>query len=291
MAKRIIPEDDFDDHIVSNPLAKYFRAPGVHVRLPTNGVFMPPGSVSLTLTGELPVFPMRAADELLLKSPDALMSGYAIEKLIESCVPAIKHPRLISSPDLDVILLAIRAATYGEMITTTATCSDCGTETQTQCNLSNMIANMTMVDPENVVRLSDEMVVFLRPYNMTNATTLGVASFEEMRKVQAVETAEPDVRREQVNSSMQRLSHLATMMMADCIVYIVIPEGNIADPVMIREFLDNVSKEWTDRLQTKLDTMNNAGIDKSYEVTCEKCSHKWKTQIEFDPATFFAAAS
>ena len=85
---------------MTDTLKKYYRMPGVHIRLPTNGAFMPPGSVEFTMSGDIPVYPMRGADELLLKSPDALMSGYAIEELLKSCVPAIQFPRLVSSPDL-----------------------------------------------------------------------------------------------------------------------------------------------------------------------------------------------
>ena len=82
MAK-ISPPDEFDERqVFDDPLAKYYRMPGVHVRLPSNGAFMPPGSVQFTVTGEVPIYPMRAADELLLKSPDALMSGYAIEERV-----------------------------------------------------------------------------------------------------------------------------------------------------------------------------------------------------------------
>jgi hypothetical protein len=282
------PPDEFE---ASNPLARYFRTPGVHIRLPTNGAFMPPGGIEFDMNRAVPVYPMRAADELLLKSPDALMSGYAIEKLLESCVPAIKAPRYVSSPDLDVLLLAVRAATYGEVIDTTSTCPECGTENHVRSGLGHLVATMKPVPPENAVRLSDDMVVYMRPYNLANATTLGMSSFEEMRKVQAMEDAEPDQRRRQVNESMQRISTVSIEMLADCVMKIAIPEGTVNDPAMIREFIQNVSKEWTDRLQKKLEELNGLGINKDFEVTCDKCGHKWQSQIEFDPSTFFAAAS
>jgi len=277
--------------ITTNPLAKYFRVPGVHVHLPTNGVFMPPGSIEFTLNGDLPIYPMRAADELLLKSPDALMSGYALEKLIESCVPSIKAPRFVSSPDLDVILLAIRAATYGDIIETSSICPSCGTENHVRSGLPHLIGNMTSIEPENPVRLSDEVVAYLRPYNLANATQLGITSFEEMRKVQAAENVGSDTRRKQINESMEQISQLTISMLADCILKIVIPEGIVSDPRMIREFINNVSKEWTDRLQVKLEEINARGIRKTFDVLCEKCGHEWQSQIEFDPASFFAAAS
>src|SRR5882672_5887054 len=169
MAKISIP-DDFDDQQYDDPLAKYYRMPGVHIKLPTNGAFMPPGSVQFTMKGDLPVYPMRAADELLLKSPDALMSGFAIEELLKSCVPAVKAPRLITSVDLDVLLLAIRAATYGEMLQLEPTCPQCSTVNDTKVNMGRIMATTQPIEPENPVRLSDDVVVLVRPYNMDNIT-------------------------------------------------------------------------------------------------------------------------
>lgn len=287
--------DDFVENEMfgqsENPLAKYYRVPGLHVRLPTKGMFMPPGSIEMTMAGDIPVYPMRSADEMLLKSPDALMSGYAIEQLMHSCVPAIKAPRLISTPDLDVLLLAIRAATYGEVITLAPTCPSCGVQNEANRNLSYLMTNMTFIDADNPVRFSDEIVVYLRPYNLENTTVLGLASFEETRKLQAVEDAAGPERSRQISESMQRITALANDIMADCVVRVVVPEGPVTDRAMIREFMGNVSKVWTDRVQEKLDEINTKGIDKSYEMTCAACDHKWKAEIEFDPARFFAPSS
>lgn len=287
--------DDYDEEEMfgkmENPLTKYYRVPGVHVKLPTKGIFMPPGSIEPTLSGDIPVYPMRSADEMLLKSPDALMSGYAIEQLLRSCVPAIKLPRLISTPDLDVLLLAIRAATYGETITLSPVCPQCGAENQAQRNLSYLISNMTFVESDSPVRLTDEIVVYVRPYNLDNATKLGLASFEEARKLQAVEEAPAPERTAQVSHSMQRLTAVANEIVADCILRIVVPEGQVTDPQMIRGFMANISKRWTDQIQEKLEEINSRGIDKSYEITCASCEHKWKAEIEFNPATFFEASS
>lgn len=281
----------FDDLSDDDPLAKYYRIPGVHVRLPSNGAFMPPGSIELTMNDDVPVYPMRAADELLLKAPDALMSGYAIEQLIKSCVPAIHAPRLISSPDLDVLLLAIRAATYGELMPVMPTCPECTKESEVHINLLAILGTARSIDPENPVRLSDDVVAYLRPYNMDNATRIGLTSYEETRKVQAMEGAEETTRIAQINQSMNRIVSLTMDMLASCIVKVVIREGEVTDPVSIRKFIGNVSKAWIDKLQAKMDEMNGKGIDKHYAVTCAHCGHAWQPEIEFNPATFFASAS
>ena len=274
-----------------NPLAKYMRMPGVQVRLPTNGVFLPPGSVEFTITGELLVYPMRSMDELLLKSPDALMSGYAVEELLRSCVPGIKTPRLISSPDLDVLLLAIQAATNGEVIHFSPVCPACEAKNTVHRSLGFLMTTMKTIERDNPVQLSPELTAHVRPYTMENATRLSVVSFQEARKFQAIEDADVAVRSAQVNQSMHAIIQVTIELMADCVLKIVTPDEEVTDPAFIRQFLGDVKKPWTDKLQAKLEELNKMGIEKSYDVTCSECQHEWRPEIEFDPATFFATSS
>lgn len=254
---------------------------------------MPPGSVEFTMNGEVPVYPMRGADEILLKSPDALMNGFAIERLIESCVPAIKAPRLISSPDLDVILMAIRAATYGEIITLSPVCPACAAENEIQQNLAALFSTLVEVPAQNAVRLSDDIVVYVRPHNLENATRLGIASFEEARKVQALEEAEADqmTRAKQISLSMARLAELTSDTTADCIIKVITPDGEVINKENIREFIANISKTWTDKIAKLLDGISEMGIDKHFEMKCASCDHEWRSEIEFNPATFFDPGS
>lgn len=274
-----------------NPLTKYMRMPGLHIKLPTNGVFLPPGAIEFTMNGDVPIYPMRSADELLLKSPDALMSGYAIEELIKSCVPAIKTPRLISSPDLDALLMAIWAATNGEVITYKPTCPSCAAKNEVQRNLSYLMSTMQFIDKDNPVRLSDDVIVYLRPYNMGNATRLNLVSFEEARRLQAYEASPVSERTEHFNQSMQRIIDITMELMADSVLKVVTPDGEVTDHDFIQGFINDISKPWTDKLRQKLDELNKKGITKSYEVTCASCGHEWEAEIEFDPATFFGASS
>lgn len=275
----------------TNPLAGYFRTPGMHVRLPTNGAFLPPGAVEFTLDGQVPVYPMRTADEMLLKNADALMSGFAIEKLIESCVPAIKTPRLISSPDLDVILLAIRAVTMGDVMQLLPVCPECQTSNEAAVSLPQVMATVQPVPAECTVRLSDEVIAYIRPHNMEDATRLGLASFEEQRKLQGVEGEDQASQSLQMSRSMARLANLNSEVLADCVIKVVIPTGAVTDRLAIREFMANISKVWTDKINAALMNMLALGIDKHVPMKCSECKHKWQAEIEFNPATFFDSDS
>lgn len=279
----------------TSALSRFYRVPGLHVTLPTDGVFLPEGTFELTLAGDVPVLPMRGSDEMLLKSPDALMSGYALEKLFESCVPSIKTPRLISTPDLDVLLLAIRAATHGENMSLTAACPKCKKESDFDCHLPSLLSTMTKVDPVNQVRLSDEVMVYIRPFTLHSATTISLSSFEESRRLQVIEqsTKDGNVRSQEMNKTMSRMKQVTDDAMAMSIIKVVVPDAVVDDPKEIKDFFDNIPKAWSDKIEAKIKEVNNKGIDKQIEVKCSgsKCKHVWKTEVEFDPASFFDVAS
>ena len=97
-----------------NPLEKYYRQPAIYIKLPSKGKYYPAEVFTPTETGEIPVLPMTAKDELAFKTPDAMINGQATVDVIKSCVPNLKDPWKMVNYDTDVVLLAIRIATYGE---------------------------------------------------------------------------------------------------------------------------------------------------------------------------------
>jgi hypothetical protein len=291
--------DDFDETNLfaapkpasGNPLAKYFRSPGLMVSLPTGGAFLPPGSYNPTMSGEVGVLPMRAADELLMKSPDALMSGYAVEQMLLSCVPSIIAPREVSAPDLDVLLLAVRAASYGNDMDIDTHCPACKAEATFSCHLPALLGNVQPIPAENPVRLSADVVVLMRPHNLQNATTIGLAAFEETRKLQALEDADEEARTAAINASMKRMSDLNIKVLADCVLKVATPEGIVTDRASIFEFVANIGRDWVKRMDDKLKELNHMGLDKGIDVTCPTCQHEWRATVEFDPTSFFALGS
>ena len=66
----------------TNPLTKYFRQPKIYLRLPSKGRYYPAGSLDMPDSGELPVYAMTAKDELMFKTPDALLNGESVVEVI-----------------------------------------------------------------------------------------------------------------------------------------------------------------------------------------------------------------
>ena len=274
----------------TNPLAGYFRVPGLHVELPTRGAFLPKGTYNPTMAGDVQVYPMRASDELLLRSADALMSGYALEEMIKSCVPAIGDPRKLSTPDLDVVLIAIRAATHGDVMEVDVPCPECGHQNSFDCHIPTLMKTMTYVEPHNEVRLSPDVVVNVQPYNLECVTKISLGTYEETRKIQGIEEDNPE-RTKMINESYSKMSKLNLDAISMSIISIAIPNATVTNPKDIREFIAQTSQAWVKKIENKLSELNALGVDKKMFVACTKCSHEWQTEIEFDPASFFDSGS
>jgi T4 bacteriophage base plate protein len=273
----------------TNPLQKYFRAPGPHAKLPSNGYFCNSGDIEFTINGEVPIYPMTSADELLLKSPDALLNGYAIERVIASCAPAIHNIRNLPSPDVDVILLGIRSATYGDKLEMDVVCPKCQHENKFSISIREAIETQTSLEPEYPVRASEAVIVYVKPYTFESTTKAALASFEEQKSFQIIERQETTDQEKLalLNGGLERLAELTLTLNSASIIKIVIPEGTVTNPQFIYEFLKNTDKNTAKKIDDKIKEINQIGINKKHSTKCAKCEHTWEPELVFDPSLFF----
>jgi hypothetical protein len=127
----------------SNPLTGWFRQPKIFIRLPSKGKWYPQGALDRSSTEEYPVYAMTAKDELMFKTPDALLSGQSTVEVIKSCIPAIQDPWSMPSLDVDAALIAIRIATYGENMEVETNCPHCNAENSYDINLVEWLGSIS----------------------------------------------------------------------------------------------------------------------------------------------------
>jgi hypothetical protein len=279
---------------VGNPLASYFRLPGLSVSLPTSGVFMPEGSIEFNDDGTVNVMPMRGADEILLMSPDALMNNTAITNLIKSCVPQIKKPEFVSVPDLDVLLLAIRVASTGPDMEINLICEKCSHETTFEINIPEMIQTAKSIDPINTVRVRDDMIAQVAPLTLQNHNKLLTEVFRETRAAQALEFAEDlseEEKSEKINTIMNNITRTTLYGTSCAVVKITVPDAEVTNPTHIAEFLEKTDSKTMKKIKQKVDEVNQKGVDKSFQAQCGGCGHEWNAEVEFDPSSFFGTRS
>jgi hypothetical protein len=272
---------------MSNPLAKHFRQPAIYLKIPSGGRFWPEGSIELTATGEVPVFPMTIKDEIALKTPDALMNGEGVVNMIKSCIPAIKDPKDCPTVDLDAILIAIRLASYGQGMDINSTCPSCQESNESTVNLTSLLDNIRMSGfvPENINGMTFEFC----PQTFRDINRANMIAFEEQRILELVgsdQISEQEKNR-LFKESFQKLTTMSLDSVVSSIKSITVDGESVNDPGMILEFFDNCDRKTYDAVKKKIDDYANANKIKPIKLTCEHCNKDYETDLTFDQANFF----
>ena len=276
----------------SNPLRKYFRQPAIHLRLPSNGKFYPPGTVDLPPNGEVPIYPMTAVDEIVTRTPDALFNGSSIVEIIASCVPNIKDPWQVTAVDLNALLTAVRLASYGHEMDITSKCPSCGEIDDLTVDLRAVLDNIRMPDYDQPLNLGDLTVYFV-PMTYKQINEVGRIQYEDQKIVQMVNDSEltEEEKMSRLGEAFKRITLLTVRSIAASINAIKSDEAMVTDSAQIEEFLLNVDKAVFETIKQKVMTLREATDLKPIDIKCSNCSHEYQQSFTLDMSNFFETAS
>jgi hypothetical protein len=278
-----------------NPLKKYFRQPKVYITLPSQGRFYPPGTIDYPENGELPVYAMTAKDELIMKTPDALLNGQATVDIVQSCVPNIKDAWQMPSIDLDAILVAIRIATYGEQLEITSRVPKLGDERTYSVDLRKILNKLVTVQYNDTVKLQD-MVVKLRPLTYREFSSTSIKTFEEQRIFRLVndDTVPDEEKLVKFNESFKKLTNITIDTLNYCIDKIIIDDNEVSNKTHIKEFVDNADKNFFSFITEHLtEEKKKFQIEPMRVISTEEdiergAPAEFEVPITFDQSNFFA---
>jgi len=278
--------------IAKNPLANWFRQPKIYVQLPSKGRFYPPNTLDVSENDEYPVFAMTAKDELMFKTPDALLSGQSTVEIIKSCIPAIKDPWTMPSIDVDFALIAIRIATYGESMEIGTKCPGCETENDYDVNLTNWLGMFSQFTYNDTVAV-DPLVVTIRPYTYKEISKTQIKTLEQQKIFNIIndEKLDDEQKVEQFGKSFVKLTELTVDIICDCITKIETPDGASTDKKQIKEFIDNCSKDVFEKISAHLTAIKEQIELKAQNVHCEECGQDYEVPVTMDQSNFFGVRS
>lgn len=276
----------------SNPLSNYFRQPKIYVRLPSKGEFYPNGSLDKSENDEYAVYAMTAKDELMFKTPDALLSGQSTVEVIKSCIPAIRDPWNMPSIDLDASLVAIRIATYGDNMEVVAKCPTCSHENHYDINLVQWIERIAQFNYTKEINVAP-LIIYVRPYSYKEITKTSLKTFEQQRIFQIVndESMSDEDKLSKFGESFVKLTELTVDIIADCVYKIVTPDGESTDKAQIKEFINNAPKEVFDVISDHVNNMRKDIELPAQNVQCEECNTDFIMPVAMDQSSFFAKGS
>jgi hypothetical protein len=238
----------------NNPLANFMRQPKIYIRLPSDGEFWDPKSLDMPENREFPVFSMTAKDELMFKTPDALMNGQSMVDVIQSCIPNIKNAWNCPTVDLDTILIAIRLATYGETMKLSHKVPVIAEDVEYEIDLRLLLdQQQNNVWIEQVV-IRDDLIIFVKPLTYKHLTQTSIKSFETTRIMSMIndDKLSDEQKLKMFNDSFVNLTKITVDLMAEGIYKIIAGDQEVTDTKFIFEFISNTDKDVFEKVQNHL---------------------------------------
>jgi hypothetical protein len=283
----------------TNPLQGYLRNPKLYILLPSGGKFSNIESIS-DVSKEIPIYPLTSMDETVLRNPDALLNGESMVKVIASCT-GIKDVYNLTSNDVDVILLAIRFATYGNELQITSPCPECGNANDEVLNIETLLETITVLEDHYSVTLESGLTCDLKPYTFKDAQRAALAAFKETSELNTLINDEKDelARLTSFNKSFMAMAELNIDILSNAVIKVLIPVTEETEAITVKnkkhiaEWVRGISKTEADKIIDELNTINNLGIERNALITCsaEGCAHEYETKIEYNPSNFFDLSS
>ena len=282
----------------ANPLSKFFRTPAIYINLPSGGKYWGEDALEMPENGEVPVFAMTNRDEILIRTPDALMNGQGVIDVLQSCIPAIKDAWKMPSIDVDACLIAMRIASYGHQMDFDNVCPHCGADHTYTMDLRQMMDSIRMPKYEQPVELENIRIRF-KPQKYFDVNRTNRITFEIQKMQEAIENLPKDmdlddsVKINAVTGQMNKLTELNQSIIANSTDSIEDIESGLrtSDPVFLAEFYSKIDGKTFKRIQDALSETNSPATIKPVPVNCQTCTKEIQLTVLFDYSSFFVVGS
>lgn len=281
----------------NNPLTQYFRQFKKYVSLPSSkGNFLKDEVVEYSNDrNEVGVRPMTAGDEMLFKSPDALLNGDAIVDVIKSCVPSILQPKKLLTNDINALLVAIYMVSNNKHYDVSGECPKCGHKNNFQIPLDTVLDNIEMLDKNYPVNLTNGVTVFVSPHTYEMTLKAMAIAFQESRFISTIQDddLEDEERIKEISKTINKVSQLEFELVSESVLSAAVNNNGedlvIDDRGHLQEFIEKIESSDAKLIKAEIERINQIGVPNKFTAECEgeDCDNTWEATVDFNPTDFF----
>jgi hypothetical protein len=258
--------------VQQNPLLAKI-VPGETFTLPSLGIFYKNGELSDdVVNGEIYLDPFKTRHDILMRSPDKLFSGEAVNEVLKECCPQILKPLDLLSNDVDFILTALRKISFGNQTEISYT-HDCEKATNHSyvLDIYKFITSAKTIDPTSVKSkyfhtLSNGQEVMFKPVKFGDSLDMYKNIIEKG----------DDMTIDEIESSI--IKSVASLIES---------VAGINDSGMIIEWLSNLSPKMINELKDSTAQLNDWGANFTSTVKCKDCGEDVDITSEVNVVNFF----
>lgn len=259
----------------TNPLLHAIKFPGKTVKLPSQGMLYKDGVFSPDVkNGEIHVHPLTAIDEIMLKSPDFLLNGEAIDIVFRKCMPQIEKPLELFTKDFDYLMMVLRQVTFGNVLEFdfNHNCEN-SRKHEYRINLSDILTKTKSLDPTTLdmfcITLDNNQTVYFHP--LTIGAYMKLNSFDQI-------SPEADVQFNYIAESLINVIEKVTDPMF----------GDIDDKEFIKEWLGSLPAEDFHKIVDTINQTTYWGTETSSTLHCMDCENDVEVDLPLNPVVFFS---
>lgn len=272
-----------------SPLKKYRRQPKIFIDLPSKGKWYSNAIYNNVYT-QLPVFSMTASDEILFKTPDALINGQATASNIKSCCPAILDPWQIKTIDLDTILIAIRIATYGPKINVNHKCPHCKNDNTYEIPLQNLLNHYLSLNYNDTL-IVDGFVIKLQPLNYKEMTDMQKKSIALQRtlnmQMKRTDFENDEQKNKIIDDIITQIAEVSVRIIFLNIESVEVDGIVETNTVEIMEWLKNNDVKIFKEIKSHIEKNAELWQLPQQKVKCLNCDKENSIRINLDQSDFF----
>lgn len=257
-----------------NPLLAGIRIPGETFRLPSQGLFYTNGELADgVVNGEVEVYPMTAMEEVILSTPDKLLSGKAVVEIFSNCIPQIKNPGALLAKDVDFLTVCLRMVTFGQFM-----------ELSYQHDCENAKPQSYMVDLQKMIRetrsidatkLHDEYTHTLPNGQVVKLKPLTYSDMVALFQNTAMSKGDNATDEENKRIFIQTLARVIQSV------------DGVSDKAFIEEWMTKISWGWKREIEKAAQSVSRWGTEFVSTHTCKDCGEEIKIYVSANPVNFF----
>ncbi len=269
---------------MTNPI---FRKPALYLKLPSLGKYYPDNSVDMPPNNELPVFATTGLDEISIKTVDGLFNGSAIPEIIKSCVPGIKDPWSMPVIDLDTVLVAIKLASFGNVMDIETLCPKCNETSKYGLNLTGILSNLKPGNydiEENI----DDLYVKYKPLCYKEHNIFNIQEFEFQKILNNFDALpESDAKTKKSKEIMYATLEMRIERIVASIEYIRTNDFKVVEKSYIKEFLFQCSNHYFEKIKNKYTSLKESSQTKPINIKCVSCEHAYEQPLILNYCEYF----
>lgn len=257
----------------TNELLTRVQLPGSTFQLPSRGLFYHNNELAENVEmGEVHIHPMSAYDEILMKTPDMLFSGEAVNLVFQRCIPEVLKPKDLLAKDVDFLLVCLRQITYGDDLEVNYDhgCKKDSKRHSYVISMGGFLSKAKKIDPTTLgltytCKVDSGQVVKLKP-----------TIYRDLIKIYQ------DVEPNKMFSPDEELK-----MAVFAIKSVIESVDGVTDVGKIEEWIRAIPAGWLGVLSRTIEETGNFGVEFKFKTKCKDCKKEIEIESPINPVSFF----